>query len=328
MAALFRPDGSLITPTLDSLRGREAIEHYFATAQPGATDATFRFDREPPLERCGEGAYERGWYWAEVRFANHPPDTLTGRFLIKWGRDSLGNALVAWAALSSRAPSWPPPRKGCVNLDQRYQQATRTVVTLLPAGLLIGRGPYGAVESAMIDQGWNQPTVNLNNGASDPTPRLTGRSQWNVVGGVRYRFREGLAAEITMGTVPRTSVFAAGHGELLDFSSSALFAGPLVSIERWGFQLGAGPVVQSVSWDFQERPPGSTTVANETTSRTSSVGLVADLGFHAAAAKRLRFDARCQLRRFTVRTPSAPNFTPVDVTYNSSFVGIGFGVVF
>jgi hypothetical protein len=55
---------------------------------------------------------------------------------------------------------------------------------------------------------------------------------------------------------------------------------------------------------------------------------VTDLGFHHAVVGRLRIDVRAQVRRFTATTPTTAYLAPVRVAFNSSYVGVGFGLVF
>jgi len=130
MALLFTEDGMLITRSGDTIRGRDSIAHFLVAARPGATGATFRLDREPPLDVCTDGAYERGWYWAEIRYDNHPPDTISGRFGIRWRWDSLGNARVQWAGLSQRHAEQRLRRSECVNPTLARHQSAHWAVTL------------------------------------------------------------------------------------------------------------------------------------------------------------------------------------------------------
>ena len=323
MALAFTEAGMLITGRGDTIRGRAAVANYFSTTVSAPAGATFRFDREPPLQDCTFGAYERGWYWAEVRYADHAPDTLSGRFLFRWVQDSLGDALIDWATLSRQAPEWPPPRSRCVDPAVAFQASTHLTVTMTLGGSVVGTGPQAGVESVMINHGWNDPTFDH----GQPTPQSSTRNQVNLVGGLRYRFRKWLAAELTIGTLPQGTTLGANYSrsENLWISWSGLFAGALVSYERGGLQLGAGPGVQRANWRADSQGGFGN---RQFRFRSSSVGLVADVGFHHAMVGRLRLDLRAQVRRFTTTTPTTENLTPVRVAFNSSYLGVGFGVVF
>jgi len=329
MALLFTEDGMLITQSGDTIRGRDSIAHFFVAARPGATGATFRLDREPPLDVCTDGAFERGWYWAEIRYGDHPPDTISGRFGIRWRRDSLGNARVQWAGLSQRYAERRLRRSECVDPTQARQQSAHWAVTLFQGASTIGGGPASSLEPDMTNQGWADPVGRVPTLHSEAT-RLNGFIP--VLGGLRYRVSNGLAAEAVIGALPRGSTrgMSTARNAWIEFFWSGFFAGLMMSYERGGLQVGAGPTLQNGQWRTEERDAGFyPRVTYQSSFRSHPLGAFADLGFHRAIVGRFRLDLRAQVRRFGQTTiPSAPGFAPAKVDNNSAFVGLGLGVVF
>jgi hypothetical protein len=340
MALLFTEAGMLITQSGDTIRGRDSIAHFLVASRPGATGATFRLDREPPLDYCGDGAYERGWYWAEIRYGDHPPDTISGRFGIRWGRDSLRNARVQWAGLSRRDAERRLRGSECVDLSLALHQSAHWAVTLFQGASDVSGGPAPSLETVMASQGWADSVFDCSAGIGRcvTVPSLhSGRSRLNAaapeLGGLRYRFSNGFAAEAIIGTLPRG--WARGvrtpQTRRLEFWWAGFFTGLLLSYERAGFQVGVGPALQNGQWQVEERQDGFTDASIVYHSRFHAhpLGTLVDLGVHRRVAGRFRFDLRAQVRRFAQTTiPSAPGFTPAKVDNNSAFVGLGLGVVF
>jgi hypothetical protein len=339
MAFFFTADGLLITRAGDTIRGRDAIEHYFTTVRPGAAAATFWFLTVPLLQVCTDGAHEYGGYTAvEIRYADHPSDTLFGRLGVRWRWDSLGDARVQWAAFSDRGATRRVSRSECVDPAFLRHESSRMAVTLFQAASTITGGPASGLKAAMVQQGWNQAgyVCSSSSGcASSPTP-WSGRSGFSpvlpVLGSFRYRFSRAVATDVTIGALPQGWMVGLDtvRSAELEILWSGFFAGALLSYERWRVHVSAGPAVQSVHWRVIERNhPYNATVAYQTSSYAKPVGLVAELGMHLGFVGRIRLDLRAQARRFAkAETPGTSTFMPAKLDFNSSFVGLGFSVVF
>jgi ketosteroid isomerase-like protein len=341
MARLFAVDGILITWSGDSIRGRDAIAHYFGTARPAAGAATFRFDREPPLKPCTDGAFERGVYWAEVRDSAGALDTLVGRFTTRWTRDSLGNTQVQWAVLSSRSQEpviRPPLQSACVNPEffqaRAFQKASRFAITLFPVGFFTRA--TADVESAMSNRGWRDRVPTTTPPSPGPVSNLTGLATLPPsLGSARYRFSDGLVGELIIGALPRGSTLGRNDSRSseLEIWWSGMTVGTVLYYERWGFRAGVGPAIERAQWRVEDRPYSSAGCPScpvfRTSARSSVVGLLVDLGFRYPVAGRLELNLHSQTRRFAKSlTPGTPNFAPARVAYNGSVLGLGFGVLF
>ncbi|PYO95663.1 MAG: hypothetical protein DMD60_12735 [Gemmatimonadetes bacterium] len=341
MARVFAADGILITWAGDSIRGRDAIAHYFGTARPAARVATFRFDREPPLKPCTDGAFERGVYWAEVRDTTGALDTLVGRFTTRWTRDSLGNTQVQWAVLSSRsqqALTGPPPQAACVDPEffraRAFQKSSRFAITLL-SGFFSDAGAAADVESAMISGGWRDrlPSTGQRTPVSQDVTRLADLPL--SLGSARYRFSDGLVGELFIGALPRGSTLGRNDSRSseLEIGWSGITVGTVLYYERWGFRAGVGPALERAQWRVEDTPYSSAGCPScpvyRTSARSSVFGLLVDLGFRYPVAGRVELNLHSQTRRFAKSlTPGTPNFAPARVAYNGSVLGFGFGVLF
>ncbi len=333
MARFFVPDGAVITAEGDTVRGREALAQFFATERATPTKAALHFgefSRESHLQQCTDGVNERG------RF--HSSDTLSGPYAIRWQWDTLGDAeiqritFVKQAAVRRLGPS------GCYIPLTVQQQSRRIALSLFDVASSAG-DPSGAVETAMRQQGWDGgnldkvcPSWTYCTYHNTPWTHLStfGRLGRVALGIVSYRFTPGLGTELMVGARPSGSTIgldSAGTTQL-EATWSGYFIGAAVTYERSGFQIGLGPALDRTDWRLVRESPYNANLRSETGGRVKPLGVIVDVGYHRAVIGPFRLDLRAQLRRFGKTTlPGGATYLSASVDDNSSFIGLGLGMV-
>jgi ketosteroid isomerase-like protein len=338
MAAVFADDALLISPRGDSIRGRDAIVHYLVQLVPEAISAGFSFGRDGALQLCQGGARERLSYAAHIDNANGTRDAVSGNLSVLWKRDPAGALKVAWAAFSKREIRRRLRRSECLSPEDSTWGAWRLAVSLFPVPAAATMGSQRSFESILRARGWVDECL-----CGGVFPSLTPVSSWTGrlppgLVGIQYHWRPHVVAEILGGRIPKGSTMGAQYYSSRDYAQTRLFysgafVGALVSYEQWGFQVGIGPALQLANWRLRDSVipystggyPGFTDVGWS----TQPIGVIGDAKYHRLVASRLFLEIRAQVRRFRkVATPATPRFPPAMVDQGSSFVGVGFGVVY
>jgi ketosteroid isomerase-like protein len=336
MANFFTSDGMVITADGDTVRGREALAQFFATDRATITAAVFHFgefSREFHLQKCTDGANERGRFHAKRQGAS---DTVSGPYAIRWQWDSVGDAkiqrltFVKQAAIRQLGPS------GCYIPLAVQQQSKRIAVSLF--GVANSGDPSGAVASAMRQQGWEGG--NLNKVCPSWTICTYHNTPWShlsthgplglALGVVSFQFTPSLATEVMIGARPKGSTVgldSAGTTQL-EAMWSGYFVGAALLYERAGFQVGLGPAVDHTSWRLVRESPYNSNLRSESDGRVTPLGVILDAGYHRALLGPFRLDLRAQLREFGKATlPGGATYLNAPVDDNGSFIGLGVGMV-
>lgn len=337
MSRLFADDAILITHGSDTIRGRGVLAESLTTVRPGAEHAKFWFARFPPLQNCFDGAYEHGEFTAEVRYTKGATDTVNAQVVVRWGRDSLGNAQIQRAAFAEHEITRPLRRGECIDRAMLQQQSSRISVVLYPFLRPFG-GPSGSVERALRAQGWHDPGYVCPSGHAcfyGETPQSFGPAPVRVttgLGQVRYRLSRSVAAVLFLSTSPQGSTIAhnVADSSELELSWSAGLGGALLSYQRSGFHAEVGPALEVAHWRIEDRAlPYNASVVYETGFRTSSLGVVTGGGITSPVLGPLYLDLHTEVRRFLQsRLRGTPRFQPAQVTNNSYFIGLGIGLAF
>lgn len=337
MSRLFADDAVLITHRSDTIRGRSVIADSLTTVRPGALNARFWFARFPPLRGCIDGAYEHGEFTAEVRYTKGATDTVHAQVVVRWGRDSLGNAQIQRAAFAEHEIARPLRRGECVDRATLQQQASRLSVTLYPFLRPFG-GPSGSVERVLRAQGWHDPGYVCPSGRRcyyGETPQSYGPAAVRVTSGlgqVRYRLSRSIAAVLFLSTSPQGSTIAhnVADSSELELSWSGGLGGALLSYQRSGFHAEAGPALEVAHWRIEDRAlPYNASVVYETSFRSSTLGVVTGGGITSAVLGLWFLDLHAEVRRFLhTRLRGTPRFQQSQVTNNSYFIGLGIGLAF
>jgi len=340
ISELFVEDALLIVSNGDTIRGRNSIALYLAQLAPGAISADFHFGRDGELEICGESARERLAYTAYLLSAGGAPDTVSGKVLVSWKRDSTSEVKVVslvyseWQITRGLRPS------ECRTPEDSLWGAWRFALTIVPLPAVSTTETRGSFEGVLRARGWTDQSCICSNASPIPTPL----SDWNgllipSLVEIEYRLRRHVVASVFGGFLSRGSTMGARLSGNRDYaqtrltSHSGVVVGTLISYEHWGFQVGLGPALQSIHWLLQDsfRPglgPGNTTVTDYKWSR-QRFGFVVDAKLQRLLYYRVLISVGVQARRFPKEeTPATARFAPARVNQNSSFLGIGFGVVF
>ena len=335
MSQFFADDAIVITRARDTIRSRGVIEHYLATSFPGARRARFWFAREPAvLDVCSDGAYEHALFTAEVGYSDGATDTLRGRLVIRWRRDSLGQVVVHRATFADRDISRRLTKAECVDPAGPLQQSSRLSLTLFPGPQPSLGGPSRGLEKAMRARGWDDEAFACplpNPCATLRTPRsYRATPVLSTLGEVRYRLSRMVAVELVLGT--------SSHGVSVGVNTTASseveirwageFAAAMLSYERWGIRFGGGPALQTVRWRITDRDqPDNGYIRYQTSFRSNVVGLVTDLDVNHPVVGRIYWDVHVEARRFLrIDLPGTPRFPSVKVTNDTYFVGLGIGI--
>ena len=339
MAAVFTEDALFVTPAGDSVRGRAAILQYLLRLAPEATSAEFSFGREGSLEHCIGRTRERLVVVAHVNYPSGSADTSAGNLLVFWKRDSTGAVKVVSLAYSEQQITRRLRTSECRPREDSVWGAWRFAVTIVPLRAVSSTETQRSFESVLRARGWTDQSCICPNGSPLPTPL----SDWNgqPIPGlveIEYRLRRHVVAGLFGGFLPRGSTMGARLDGNRDYaqtrltSHSGIVVGTLISYEHWGFQLGLGPALQSTRWLLQDSfRPGTgppTTVTDYEWSR-QRFGFVVDAKLQRLLYYRVLISVGVQARRFPKEeTPATARFAPARLNQNSSFLGIGFGVVF
>jgi hypothetical protein len=332
VVAFFAEDALLLSSAGDSIRGRDSIARYLA--HPGVVSAGFSFGREGSVERCVGAARERLSYTAYINYASRTSDTVSGNLSVIWKRDSAGALKVAWAAFSEREVGRRLSRSECPSPEDSIWRAWRLSVSLFPAAAFATSGSRGSFENFIRGWGWVATENPAAFGPATPVSKSTGLLPSLV--GLQYHLRRHVVVEILGGGITRGSTLGARFLSRLDYaqtrlSYSAAFVGALFSYEQSGIQLGVGPAVQFGNWRLWEwfRPGSCCSSITEVRWSRSPVGVIGDARYHRLIISRLFLAVRVQVRRFPkAPIPATPRFPPAMVDQSSSFVGVGWGVVF
>jgi hypothetical protein len=154
--------------------------------------------------------------------------------------------------------------------------------------------------------------------------------------GFQYRLNRRVIAEVLAGRLPQGSTLGAQDSSNRDheetrLSYSGIFVAALFSYELLGFHVGIGPAMQRTHWTLTDslRPSGGYPAFVKLSRSPMSVGMAADVKYQTLVDDRTLFVVRAQLRSFpNARTPGTATFRPAEVGQGSTFVGVGFGVVF
>lgn len=338
MAAVFAEDALLISPSGDSIRGRDAIMHYLAQLVPEAVSADVSFGREGALELCSGNARERLAYAAHINHANRSSDSVSGKLSVFWKRDSTGALQVAWAAFSKREIRRRLRRSECVSPEDSTWGVWRLAVSLVPVPAAATMGSQRSFERILRARGWvDECPCGGRFPSLTPLSSWTGRLPPGLVG-IQYHWRRHVVAEILGGRIPKGSTMGAQYYSSRDYAQTRLFysgafVGALVSYEQWGFQVGIGPALQLVNWRLRDSvipySTGGYPSFTEVSWSKQPIGVIGDARYRRLVTRRLFLEIRAQVRRFRkVATPATPRFPPAMVDQGSSFVGVGFGVVY
>ena len=334
MAGSFSEDALLITPTGDSIRGRNAIAQYLIHLVPEAISASFSFGRDGHLELCRGSARERLSYAAHVNYASRSPDSVSGNVSVLWKWDSSGALKAVWVAFSQEGISGRLGRSECRLQEDSIWRAWRLSVGLYPAAAFATSGSSGSFEQTLRARGWTAPEDPRGFGPPTPVTSRTGLLPSLV--GIQYHARRQVVVEILGGGITKGSTLGArltrADYAQTKLSYSATFVGALFSFEQSGIQLGVGPAVQFAHWRLWElySPSGSCcgSVTEVRWSR-SPIGVIGDAQYHRLILGRLYLAIRAQGRRLPkAPTPATPRFPVAMVDQGSTFVGVGLGVVF
>lgn len=342
MAHFFTPDGMVIMADGDTVRGREALAQFFATERANPTAGVLhfgQFTRTFNLQKCADGANERGRFHGKRQAGGEASDTLSVPYAIRWQWDSLGGAeiqrmtFVEQAAIRRLGPS------GCYIPLLVKQQSKRIAVSLFGVASS-ARYRSGAVETAMRQQDWHGggslrlvcPSWTTCVYHNTPWTHLsTFGSHGLVLGIVRYRFSPSLATDVMVGAKPTGSTIgldSAGTTQL-EAMWSGSFLGAAVTYERSGFQAGLGPAVDRTNWRLVRANPYNLNLRSETSGRVRLLGVILDVGYHRAVIGPFRLDVRAQLRQFgKTALPGGATYLNGPVADNSNFIGVGVGMVF
>jgi hypothetical protein len=155
---------------------------------------------------------------------------------------------------------------------------------------------------------------------------------------VQYHLRRHVVAEIVGGRAPQGSTMGAQTFSNRDYAQTRLsysgpFVGAVLSYHQRGLQVGIGPVLRFAHWRLTDSlvpySTGGYPVVTEARWSGVPVGIVGDARYHRLIGDRTFMAVRAEVRRFRkARTPGTPRFPPAMVDQGSSFVGVGFGVVF
>lgn len=339
MAHFFVLDGMVVTSAGDTVRGREALAQFFATDRASQTEAVFhfgQFTRQSKLQKCTDGANERGRFRA-VRQPVTVSDEVSRPYAIRWEWDSLGNAQIQRITFVQQAAVRPLGPSGCYIPLRVQQRAKRLAVSVF--GIAGSAGdPSGSVEAAMRQQGWDGgiltkvcPSWTACTYHSTPWSHVpTGRPLRGALGIVSFQFNPSLATEVMIGARPEGSTAgldSAGTTQL-EALWSGYFFGAAVLYERSGFELGLGPALDRMKWHLIRVSPYNPSIRSETSGSVKPLGIILDAGYHQALMGPFRLDVRAQLRRFGKSTlPGGATYLNAPVDDNSSFVGLGVGMV-
>lgn len=338
LAAVFAEDALLISEAGDSIWGREAIGNYLAQLVPGAISADFSFVREGALEQCRGGARERISFAAHVDYRSRAAEAVSGNLVAFWKRDSAGVPKVAWAVFSRREIQHRLRPSECPSLDDSIWRAWRLAFTLYPVPVGAAIESNGSFARILRARGWVDVCAC---GGIDPIPTPVSQSTPRLAPGlltVQYHLRHHVIAEVLGGRLPSGSTMGAQLLSNGDYAQTRLFysgafLGALLSYDQWGIQVGVGPVWQIAHWRLRDSViPYGTGGYTSFTDRTWSsypVGVIGDARFHRLLGSHLFFAVRAQVRRFrNVQTKITPRFPPATVDQGSSFIGVGWGMVF
>lgn len=344
MSKIFAVDVVLITGGNDTIRGRGVIAESLKTARPGAEQATFWFARFPPLQTCDDGAYEHGEFRAEVWNTKGTTDTVHAPFVVRWRRDSLGNAQIQRVAFAEREIARPLGRGECVDRStlpamlgraRQRQASSRWSVTVYPFKQPFG-GPSSSLKRALTAQGWHDPgyvcpsTSPCFNGA---TPVSYNRAPVGIIprlGQVRVRLSTPIAMLLFLTTAPQGS--AIGHNDAdsseLEIGWSGWSGGAMMSYHHSGFYVQAGPAVELAHWRIDERAlPYNASDIYEARYHSTALGVVLGGGYTLPIDGPFYLDLHAEASQYQRTTlHGTPRFQPAQVTNSSYFVGFGFGL--
>lgn len=104
LSAMYAPDGELLEPGMEPLKGPEAIRKFFESfAAVEIESASMTADT---IEACQDQALQWGHYAQRVIAPGQPAADYTGRFVLEWSRQANGAWLVRRLLVQ---PSPPPP---------------------------------------------------------------------------------------------------------------------------------------------------------------------------------------------------------------------------